>query len=80
MRTYKKYILGKIQRDEEGKEAFIYFEEPIEESKYGRINNVDISKIFIIRDLIVMYLSDPDGRYILDPVLKTFISVEEEEE
>ena len=32
MRTYKKYILGKIHRDEEGKEAFIYFEEPIEES------------------------------------------------
>ena len=79
MRTYNKYVLGKIQRDKEGKEAFIYFEEPIEESEYGRINNVDISKIFIIRDLIVMYLSDPDGKYILDPVLKTFISVEEEE-
>jgi hypothetical protein len=79
MRTYNKYVLGKIHRDKEGKEAFIYFEEPIEESEYGRINNVDISKIFIIRDLIVMYLSDPDGRYILDPVLKTFVSVEEEE-
>ena len=79
MRTYNKYGLGKIQRDKEGKEAFIYFEEPIEESEYGRINNVDISKIFIIRDLIVMYLSDPDGKYILDPVLKTFVSVEEEE-
>jgi len=26
-----------------------------------------------------MYLSDPDGKYILDPVLKTFVSVEEEE-
>jgi hypothetical protein len=78
MRTYNKYVLGKIQRDKEGKEAFIYFEEPIEESEYGRINNVDISKIFIIRDLIVMYLSDPDGKYILDPVLKTFVSVEEE--
>ena len=79
MKTYNKYVLGKIQRDKEGKEAFIYFEEPIEESEYGRINNVDISKIFIIRDLIVMYLSDPDGKYILDPVLKTFVSVEEEE-
>jgi len=79
MRTYNKYILGKIHRDEEGKEAFIYFEEPIEESEYGRINNVDISKIFIIRDLIVMYLSDLDGRYILDPVLKTFVPGEEEE-
>ena len=79
MKTYNKYVLGKIQRDKEGKEAFIYFEEPIEESEYGRINNVDISKIFIIRDLIVMYLSDSDGKYILDPVLKTFVSVEEEE-
>ena len=79
MRTYKKYILGKIHRDEEGKEAFIYFEEPIEESEYGRINNVDISKIFIIRDLIVMYLSDLDGRYVLDPVINTFVPVEEEE-
>jgi hypothetical protein len=79
MRTYKKYVLGKIQRDKEGKEAFIYFEEPIEESEYGRVNNVDISKIFIIRDLIVMYLSDLDGRYILDPVLKTFVPLEEEE-
>jgi hypothetical protein len=78
MRTYNKYILGKIHRDEEGKEAFIYFEEPIEESEYGRINNVDISKLFIIRDLIVMYLSDLDGRYILDPVLKTFVPLEEE--
>ena len=78
MRTYNKYVLGKIQRDKEGKEAFIYFEEPIEESEYGRINNVDISKIFIIRDLIVMYISDLDGRYTLDPVLKTFVSVEEE--
>ena len=79
MRTYKKYILGKIHRDEEGKEAFIYFEEPIEESKYGRINNVDISKIFIIRDLIVMYLSDLDVRYVFDPVINTFVPVEEEE-
>ena len=79
MRTYNKYVLGKIQRDKEGKEAFIYFEEPIEESEYGRINNVDISKIFIIRDLIVMYISDLDGRYTLDPVLKIFVSAEEEE-
>jgi hypothetical protein len=79
MGTYNKYVLGKIQRDKEGKEAFIYFEEPIEESEYGRINNVDISKIFIIRDLIVMYLSDLDGRYVLDPVINTFVPVEEEE-
>ena len=73
MRTYKKYVIGKIQRDRNGKESFIFFEQPIEESEYGVLNNVDMSMLFVIRDLIVIYLSDVEGSYTLDPVLKTFV-------
>jgi hypothetical protein len=78
MRTYKKYVIGKIQRDRNGKESFMYFEQPIEESEYGVLNNVDMSTLFVIRDLIVMYLSDIEGSYTLDPVLKTFVFSEKE--
>jgi len=78
MRTYKKYVIGKIQRDKNGKESFMYFEQPIEESEYGKLNNVDMSTLFVIRDLIVMYLSDVEGSYTLDPVLKTFVFSEKE--
>lgn len=73
MKRYKKYVIGKIQRDKSGKESFMYFEQPIEESEYGMLNNVDMSTLFVIRDLIVMYLSDVEGSYTLDPVLKTFV-------
>jgi len=78
MSTYKKYVIGKIQRDRNGKESFIFFEQPIEESEYGVLNNVDMSMLFVIRDLIVMYLSDVEGSYTLDPVLKTFVFLEKE--
>ena len=78
MKTYKKYVIGKIQRDRSGKESFMYFEQPIEESEYGMLNNVDMSTLFVIRDLIVMYLSDVEGNYVLDPVLKTFVFLEKE--
>ena len=78
MRTYKKYVIGKIQRDRNGKESFIFFEQPIEESEYGVLNNVDMSMLFVIRDLIVMYLSDVEGNYVLDPALKTFVFLEKE--
>ena len=76
--TYKKYVIGKIQRDRNGKESFIFFAQPIEESEYGVLNNVDMSMLFVIRDLIVMYLSDVEGSYTLDPVLKTFVFSEKE--
>lgn len=78
LRTYKKYVIGKIQRDRNGKESFIFFEQPIEESEYGVLNNVDMSMLFVIRDLIVIYLSDVEGSYTLDPVLKTFVFSEKE--
>jgi hypothetical protein len=78
MKRYKKYVIGKIQRDRNGKESFMYFEQPIEESEYGMLNNVDMSTLFVIRDLIVMYLSDVEGSYTLDPVLKTFVFSEKE--
>jgi len=42
------------------------------------VNNVDMSTLFVIRDLIVMYLSDVEGSYTLDPVLKTFVFSEKE--
>jgi hypothetical protein len=73
MKRYKKYVIGKIQRERNGKESLMYFEQPIEESEYGMLNNVDMSTLFVIRDLIVMYLSDVEGSYTLDPVLKTFV-------
>ena len=55
-----------------------HFEQPIEESEYGMLNNVDMSTLFVIRDLIVMYLSDIEGNYVLDPALKTFVFLEKE--
>ena len=77
-KKYKKYIVGKITRDSKGIESIKYFSEPIEESKYGTANNVDMSKLIVIRDLVVIYLSDKKGRYTLDPQLKTFVYLEEE--
>ena len=77
-KRYKKYIIGKIVRDDQGNESFDYFPTPIEESVYAKENNVDMSMLFVIRDLIVMYLSDVEGSYTLDPVLKTFVFSEKE--
>ena len=77
-KKYKKYIVGKITRDSKGVESIKYFSEPIEESEYGTANNVDMSKLIVIRDLVVIYLSDKKGRYTLDPQLKTFVYLEEE--
>lgn len=77
-KKYKKYIIGKIIRDTNGVESINYFSEPIEESEYGTANNVDMSKLIVIRDLVVIYLSDKKGRYTLDPKLKTFVYLEEE--
>ena len=77
-KKYKKYIIGKIIRDTNGVESINYFSEPIEESEYGIANNVDMSKLIVIRDLVVIYLSDKKGRYTLDSQLKTFVYLEEE--
>ena len=77
-KKYKKYIIGKITRDNKGVESIKYFSEPIEESEYGIENNVDMSKLIVIRDLVVIYLSDKKGKYTLDPQLKTFVYLEEE--
>ena len=77
-KKYKKYIIGKITRDTKGVESIKYFSEPIEESEYGIANNVDMSKLIVIRDLVVIYLSDKKGRYTLDPQLKTFVYLEDE--
>ena len=77
-KKYKKYIIGKITRDNKGVESIKYFSEPIEESEYGIANNVNMSKLIVIRDLVVIYLSDKKGKYTLDPRLKTFVHLEEE--
>ena len=77
-KKYKKYIIGKITRDTKGVESIKYFSEPIEESEYGIANNVDMSKLIVIRDLVVIYLIDKKGRYTLDPQLKTFVYLEDE--
>ena len=77
-KKYKKYIIGKIIRDTKGVESIKYFSEPIEEFEYGTANNVDMSKLIVIRDLVVIYLSNKKGRYTLDPQLKTFVYLEEE--
>ena len=64
-KRYKKFIIGKIVRDEKGNESFVYFPTPIEESVYAKENNVDMSKLFVVRDLIVIYLTDDAGKYAL---------------
>ena len=77
-KRYKKYIIGKINRDKQGNESFVYFPAPIEESVYAKENNVDMSMLFVVRDLIVMYLTDGAGKYALDETLKIFVYLEEE--
>ena len=77
-KRYKKYIIGKIVRDVKGNESFVYFPSPIEESVYAKENNVDMSMLFVVRDLIVIYLTEPGGQYALDETLKTFVNLEEE--
>jgi len=37
-----------------------------------------MSKLIVIRDLVVIYLSDKKGKYTLDPQLKTFVYLEVE--
>ena len=56
----------------------MYFPLPVEESDYAKENNVDMSKLFVIRDLIVIHLTDPNGNYGLDTKLKRFVCIEEE--
>ena len=78
MKKYKKYVVGKITRDSKGEESFVYFPAPVEESFYAEENNLDMTKLASVRDLVVVYLSDKKGRYTLDPQLKTFVYLEEE--
>ena len=77
-KRYKKYIIGKIVRDDKGNESFVCFPTPIEESVYAKENNVDMSMLFVVRDLIVIYLKEPGGQYALDETLKIFVNLEEE--
>ena len=78
MKKYKKYVVGKITRDSKGEESLVYFPAPVEESFYAEENNLDMTKLVSVRDLVVVYLSDKKGRYTLDPQLKTFVYLEEE--
>ena len=78
MKKYKKYVVGKISRDLKGEESFVYFPVPVEESSYAEKNNLDMTKLASVRDLIVIYLTDSNGTYTLDPVLKTFVYIEDE--
>ena len=78
MKKYKKYVVGKITRDSKGVESLVYFPAPVEESFYAEENNLDMTKLASVRDLVVVYLSDKKGRYTLDPQLKTFVYLEEE--
>ena len=45
---------------------------------YAKENNVDMSMLFVVRDLIVIYLKEPGGQYELDETLKIFVHLEEE--
>ena len=78
MKKYKKYVVGKITRDSKGEESLVYFPAPVEESFYAEENNLDMTKLASVRDLVVVYLSDKKGRYTLNPQLKTFVYLEEE--
>ena len=77
MKKYKKYVVGKITRDSKGEESLVYFLDPVEESFYAEENNLDMTKLASVRDLIVVYLIDAGGKYTLDPVLKTFVNIED---
>lgn len=77
MKKYKKYVIGRISRNTKGNESFVYFSTPIEESTYAKENNLDMTKLSAVRDLIVIYLTDEKGKYTLDPILKTFVYVDE---
>ena len=77
MKKYKKYVVGKITRDSKGEESLVYFPDPVEESFYAEENNLDMTKLASVRDLIVVYLIDAGGKYTLDPVLKTFVNIED---
>ena len=37
-----------------------------------------MSMLFVVRDLIVIYLKEPGGQYALDETLKIFVYLEEE--
>ena len=76
MKKYKKYVVGKITRNSKGEESFVYFSAPVEESFYAKENNLDMTKLASVRDLIVVYLIDVNGNYVLDPILKTFVNTE----
>ena len=56
MKKYKKYVVGKITRDSKGEESLVYFPAPVEESFYAEENNLDMTKLASVRDLIVVYL------------------------
>ena len=77
-KKYKKYIIGKIERDEKGNESIVYLLNHIEEAEYEKQNKVDMSKLSVIRDLIVIYLADENGRYQLDKRWNRFVYSEEE--
>ena len=77
IKRYQKYVVGKITRDSKGEESFVYFPTPVEESFYAEENNLDMTKLASVRDLIVVYLIDAGGKYTLDPVLKTFVNIED---
>ena len=77
-KKYKKYIIGKSERDEKGNESIIYFLNHIEESEYEKQNKVDMSRLSVIRDLIVIYLADENGRYQLNEMRNRFVYSEEE--
>ena len=77
MKRYKKYVIGKISRNSKGNESFVYFPTPIEETTYAIENSLDLTKLAVVRDLIFIYLTDADGMYALDPILKTFVHLEE---
>ena len=47
-------------------------------SVYAKENNVDLSMLFVVRDLIVIYRREPGGQYALDETLKIFVHSEED--
>ena len=77
MKKYKKYVVGKITRNSKGEESLVYFPAPVEESFYAKENNLDMTKLASVRDLIVVYLIDVNGSYVLDPILKIFVNTED---
>jgi hypothetical protein len=74
---YNKYIIGKLVFDiEKKRHSPLYFKNPILEKTYIEKNNLDISRLIDVKDLISFYLKEISGNYIFDIKIGTYINTD----